>query len=88
VAAVKETSLSGNRTNRTLPPDASLRAMNARALILRMHLVVGCIAAPFLLIAGFSGALLVFGDAYTDRVTNARLTHVEEGSGPTVYVDP
>lgn len=58
--------------------------MNARALILRLHLFVGCIAAPFLLIAGLSGALLVFGDAYTDRVTNTRLTQVEEGSGPTI----
>jgi uncharacterized iron-regulated membrane protein len=57
--------------------------MNVRRFLLKLHLLVGCIAAPFLLVAGLSGAALVLEGPWTDHL-NARLTHVEEGSGPTL----
>ncbi len=54
--------------------------MNTRQILLKIHLLVGCIAAPFLFIVGASGALVVFEEPYTDGVANASLTHVTPGT--------
>ncbi len=50
--------------------------MNFRKILLTLHLVVGLIAAVFLILLGGSGALLVF-EGEIDRVLNPRLTVVQ-----------
>ena len=40
--------------------------MRARQLLTRLHLVVGCIAAPFLIVLGVTGAALVFESQIAD----------------------
>jgi len=51
-----------------------------RQTLLRLHLIVGCAAAPFLLVAGLSGAVVVFENPYADRVANTSMTHVSPGT--------
>lgn len=52
--------------------------MRLRRSLLTLHLVLGVAAAPFLLVLGLSGAVLVFEDEITDAA-NASLTHVTPG---------
>jgi uncharacterized iron-regulated membrane protein len=54
--------------------------MTLRQILLRLHLIVGCVAAPFLFVAGISGTIVVFENPYADHVANARLTHVTAGA--------
>lgn len=54
--------------------------MTLRSLLLRSHLIVGCLAAPILFVAGISGAVVVFEDPYADRTVDRALMHVAPGA--------
>lgn len=55
--------------------------MRARQLLTRLHLIVGCVAAPFLIVLGVTGAILVFESEIADRL-DARMTRVAPREHP------
>lgn len=61
-------------------------AMRARQLLTRLHLVVGCVAAPFLIVLGVTGAALVFEPQIADML-DPGLTRVAPRSDPLTIAE-